>query len=178
MVKALDLGSRGFGLLVFLLILVAIALSAISLHTEANTYVFKKTVSLYNDNIIDLTSIINEELLYKGITRSYLEIRLVDCSNPIKYEIVDTYHNISKKYVQPPDQAKLINLTSPFSIIIFNNTNVNYYCKADLSITVINNERKYAILSIPAFIVGLVSLILMMIFLVEYTVTRIYEKKK
>ena len=178
MVKTLDLSSKRSGLFIVFLIILAILLSAISLYTETSSHTFKKTIQLYDNNIVDLTSVIDEELLYSGITSSYLQIKLVDCNNTIEYRIVDIYHNRTRTFTISPGDSKTVNLTSPFSIIIFNNTNVNYYCKADLSLTVINNERKYAILSIPAFIIGAVSLFLMMMFLVEYTVAKIYEKKK
>ncbi len=178
MVKTLDLSSKRSGLFIVFLIILAILLSAISLYTETSSHTFKKTIQLYDNNIVDLTSVIDEELLYNGITSSYLQIKLVDCKNTIEYRIVDIYHNKTRTFTISPGDSKTVNLTSPFSIIIFNNTSVNYYCKADLSLTVINNERKYAILSIPAFIIGAVSLFLMMMFLVEYTVAKIYEKKK
>ncbi len=178
MVKALDLSSKRSGLFILFLIILAILLSAISLYTETSSHTFKKTIQLYDNNIVDLTSVIDEELLYNGITNSYLQIKLVDCKNTIEYRIVDIYHNRTRTFTLSPGDSKTVNLTSPFSVIIFNNTSVNYYCKADLSLTVINNERKYAILSIPAFIIGAVSLFLMMMFLVEYTVAKIYEKKK
>ena len=178
MVKTLDLSSKRSGLFIVFLIILAILLSAISLYTETSSHTFKKTIQLYDNNIVDLTSVIDEELLYSGITSSYLQIKLVDCNNTIEYRIVDIYHNRTRTFTISPGDSKTVNLTSPFSIIIFNNTSVNYYCKADLSLTVINNERKYAILSIPAFIIGAVSLFLMMMFLVEYTVAKIYEKKK
>ncbi len=178
MVKTLDLSSKRSGLFIVFLIILAILLSAISLYTETSSHTFKKTIQLYDNNIVDLTSVIDEELLYNGITSSYLQIKLVDCKNTIEYRIVDIYHNRTRTFTISPGDSKTVNLTSPFSIIIFNNTSVNYYCKADLSLTVINNERKYAILSIPAFIIGAVSLFLMMMFLVEYTVAKIYEKKK
>ncbi len=178
MVKVLDLSNKRSGLFIIFLIILAILLSAISLYTETSSHTFKKTIQLYDNNIVDLTSIIDEKLLYKGITRSYLQIKLIDCKNTIEYRIVDIYHNKTRTFTISPSDSKTVNLTSPFSIIIFNNTGVNYYCKADLSVTIISNERRYAILSIPAFIIGAVSLFLMMMFLVEYTVAKIYEKKK
>jgi len=172
------LNSRRLGLLVIFLIVSALLLSIISLYTETKTYTFKKIIYLYDNNIVDLTSIINEELLYRGITRTTLQIKLIDCNNSVMYEIIDTYHNITKTYSLPPNGVESVSLTSPFSVIVFNNTSVSYGCKANLSITITYNERKYAILSIPAFIIGAISLFLMMLFLVEYTVTKIYEKKK
>ncbi|MCD6196127.1 MAG: hypothetical protein J7J82_05010 [Staphylothermus sp.] len=177
MVKALDLSSKRSGLFITLLIISAILLSAISLYTETSSHTFKKTIQLYDNNIIDLTSIIDEKLLYHGIISSYLQIELVDCKNTIEYKIIDTYHNITRTFTISPGDLKTVNLTSPFSVIVFNNTGVNYCCKVDLTLTITNIERKYAILSIPAFIIGAVSLFLMMLFLVEYTVTKIYEKR-
>ncbi len=178
MVKVLDLSSRRSGLFIVFLIVLAMLLSTMSLYTETNSYTFKKTIRLYDNSVVDLTSIIDEKLLYNGITNSYLRIKLIDCNNAVEYRVVDIYHNRTRNFTILPGESKTVNLTSPFSVIIFNNTEVNYYCKANLSVTIINNERRYAILSIPAFIIGAVSLILMMMFLVEYTVTKIYEKKK
>ncbi len=178
MVKTLDLSSKRTGLFIVFLIILAILLSAISLYTETNSYTYRKIIQLHDNNIIDLTSIIDAKLLYSGITNSYIQIKLIDCKNTIEYKIIDTYHNKTRTYTISPGDFKTVNLTSPFSVIIFNNTGINYYCKANLTVTIINTERKYAILSIPAFIIGAISLFLMMIFLAEYTVVKIYEKKK
>ncbi|RLG88148.1 MAG: hypothetical protein DRO16_05350, partial [Thermoprotei archaeon] len=152
--------------------------SAISLYAETNSHTYRKIIQLHDNNIIDLTSIIDAKLLYSGITNSYLQIKLIDCKDTIEYKIIDTYHNRTRTFTISPGDLKTVNLTSPFSVIVFNKTGVNYYCKADLTVTIISIERKYAILSIPAFIIGAVSLFLMMLFLVEYTVAKIYEKKK